>query len=143
MVVGDYIKFKCNGKFILGEIVYITENIDEGKISVSVKTSNDLYMAIAEDDIYKTILDKDNYTLIKNKIENLDFYLYTSDEDQAFGIKISGDMYYVYNLSGNRFWNSNKVVETMTPRKFKAFKSNKGLYEISEINLQTDIFEFL
>lgn len=69
MVVGDYIKFKCNGKFILGEIVYITENIDEGKISVSVKTSNDLYMAISEDDIYKTVLDKDNYTLVKNKIE--------------------------------------------------------------------------
>lgn len=83
MVVGDYIKFKCNGKFILGEIVYITENIDEGKISVSVKTSNDLYMAITEDDIYKTVLDKDDYTLVKNKIENVDFYKRSPNEKNS------------------------------------------------------------
>lgn len=143
LIVGDYIKFKCNGRSVLGEVVYITEDVDNEKVNISVKTDSDFYMAVSEDDVLRTILDKEQYQLIKNKLKNTDFYLYTSDEEKAFAINITDNLYYVYNLSGNRFWSNGKIVESMTKRKFKTFKTNKDLYEIGEIKQQSDIFDFL
>lgn len=141
--VGQYVKFKMQNKFVLGEIVYITDNSDTGNINYSIETDNDFIIAVDPKDIKKVIFSKNQYTLIKNKLKHINYYLYTSDEEKVFGVSTTDDNYYVYNLSSDRYWNHEVTEKVMNKKQYNNFKHNNNLYELSEIKDQSDIFDFL
>lgn len=141
--VGQYIKFKMQDKLVIGEIMYITENSDTGNINFTVETDNDFIIAVDPKDIKKVIFSKNQYTLIKNKLKHINYYLYTSDEEKVFGVSIANDNYYIYNLASDRYWNHEVTEKVMNKKQYNNFKHNNNLYELSEIKDQSDIFDFL